>query len=487
MKIDRRQVLAGLGGGALFSPLVARSKTGTVARVRGANDDIRVAVIGVRSRGRDHMHGFARLPGVRVVALCDVDPAMLDSALADFRKRQPERAVPDTVLDFRKLLERADVDAVSIATPNHTHTWIAMHAMAAGKDVYVEKPVSHNLREGEALVRAAQKTGRVVQAGTQCRSSTGIRAGIDFVHAGKLGAVRVARGLCYKPRPSIGKVAGEQPIPQGIDYDLWCGPAEKSPLTRRSLHYDWHWVWSTGNGDLGNQGIHQMDLCRWAMGVDRLPDAVETIGGRVGYDDDGETPNTMMTVLEYPSAQLVFEVRGLTQAKGVKEMDRFLGVQIGCVIHCEHGYLVIPDYSRAVAHDLDGRQIERWEGGGDHYQNFVDAVRARDPQKLNGPVVDGHLSSALCHLGNDSQRLAALAAAESIGQRALRCPTMAEGWRRMQDHLIANEVDLAMTPLTAAARLELDETGAFRGPLAERAEELARGTYRAGFELPVIG
>jgi len=233
------------------------------SQVSGANQDIRVGVIGFRSKGRTHIADMLKIPGVRVVALCDVDTAILEREAEIFRKR----GVPiTTYTDVRRLIASNEVDVVTTATPNHWHGLITVWACQAGKDVYVEKPVSHNVWEGRQMVRAARKYNRIVQSGTQNRSDTAIIAAAKWVKEGHLGRVKFARGLCYKPRPNIGKVSGPQKIPAGIDYDLWCGPAPAGPLMREQLHYDWHWVWDTGNGDLGNQGIHQMDIARWFLG-----------------------------------------------------------------------------------------------------------------------------------------------------------------------------------------------------------------------------
>src|SRR5512136_1140786 len=259
------------------------------AQVPGANDDIRVAVVGFGGRGGAHINEFSKMKGVRVVALCDADKHILEAGAKRFAdKGTPVKAYQD----FRRLLEDKEVDVISSATPNHWHSLIVVWACQAGNDVYIEKPVSHNVFEGRKAYEASRKYNRIVQPGTQSRSNTALREALEWVRAGNIGKIKVARGLCYKRRPSIGKVDGPQPIPDYIDYDLWCGPALKLPLMRKRLHYDWHWVWNTGNGDMGNQGIHEMDKCRWALGKRELPRSVFSVGGRLGYLDDGETPNT---------------------------------------------------------------------------------------------------------------------------------------------------------------------------------------------------
>jgi predicted dehydrogenase len=474
MRLTRRQVMLG----AAAAPFALAER-----RVLGSNEDLRVAVVGLRGRGQDHIAGFAAQKGVRVVALCDVDAQVLAQRVADFAKKHG--STPRAVADVRELCDAKDIDAIAIATPNHWHALMAIWALQGGKHVYVEKPVSHSVREGRALVDWAERTGLVVQTGTQCRSSQGLREGIGFVRDGGLGRITLARGLCYKPRGSIGKVAEDQPIPSGLDYELWCGPAANAPLRRKNLHYDWHWVWTTGNGDLGNQGIHQMDICRWALGESALPRATRAWGARVGYVDDGETPNSMVVVHEYASAPLVFEVRGLPRASGQKEMDRFLGASVGCVIHCEGGWLAIPSYSDAKAFDRDGKLVREWRGGGDHFANFVDAVRANDPARLTAPIEGGHVSSALCHLGNISVRLGAAAEPAQIAERVAHDVAASEAHARLSEHLRANAVDLAATPLAFGRRLRLDPaTEGFLGEDAAAAEVLARGSHRAPFVIP---
>ena len=473
------------------------------AKPTGANGDIRVAVVGFHGRGASHISGFRALPGVRVVALCDADSEVLAKVAREFEKRNEKVA---TYGDVRKLLENKDIDVITTASPNHWHSLMTVWACQAGKDVYVEKPVSHNVWEGRQCVKAAEKYQRIVQAGMQCRSSIGIRRCIEFLHQGGLGKVLIARGLCYKRRTSIGKAAGVQPIPESINYDLWCGPAPKEPLRRLRLHYDWHWVWPTGSGDLGNQGIHQMDLCRWALGVNELSPSVMSIGGRFGYDDDGETPNTQIAYHDYPGAPLIFEVRGLPAKADAKSVDKFLGASVGCVIHCENGYLLIPSYSEAIAYDPQGKEIQRFKGSGkkqakdtgagaasgvvmdfaedgNHFGNFIRAVRSRNASELTGHIRDGHLSSALCHTPNISLRLGAQAAPGEILEQIKGSRDAAETFGRFQEHLAANGIDLASTKAVIGPWLKMNpKTERFENN--EAANKLLTRDYRAPFVVP---
>ena len=278
-----------------------------------AGDAIRVAVVGLRGRGWNHVLGLHAQPGCEVVALCDVDSEVLARRAAECAGGGEKRAgfEVETTGDMRTLLDREDIHAIAIATPNHTHAMLACWALDAGKHVYVEKPVSHVVEEGSRIVEAARRSVRICATGTQGRSARSVRDAIDFVHAGGLGEIHCSRGLCYKPRRSIGRSNGPRFVPATLDYDRWLGPVEYRPLARPRLHYDWHWDLHTGNGDVGNQGIHQMDIARWALGHDSMPAQVLSVGGRLGYVDDGDTPNTQVTMFDCGGTPLVFEVRGL--------------------------------------------------------------------------------------------------------------------------------------------------------------------------------
>jgi predicted dehydrogenase len=414
---------------------------------RPPSETLRVAVIGVHGRGKEHVKSLAGNHGCIVTAICDADEAVIGDAMKYVEKKQGK--APKYVKDLRHVMDDPDIDIVTTATPNHWHALVAIWAMQAGKDVYVEKPVSHNVSEGRRIVETARKHNRICQTGTQIRSSSGVREAMEFLHSGHLGKVRVARGLCYKFRGSIGKVDGPQPVPNSVDYDLWCGPSPQKPLMRRHLHYDWHWIWDHGNGDLGNQGIHQMDLARWGLGVQELPRSVISVGGRFAYVDDGETANTQICVNEYGDQQLIFEVRGLPT-------DAFHGAKVGNIFHCEQGMLVIPSYSGGIAFDNDGNEIRKFSGGGDHFGNFVDAVRNRNSDQLHADILEGHLSSALCHLGNISYRLGTLEPfskkTNAFGDNKYAYETLA----RMEEHLRTNKVPLDSTRYRVGRRLGVD-------------------------------
>lgn len=455
-------------------------------RVRSVNSEIRAAVIGIKGRGTAHINGLHRIDGVKVVAICDVDRHVLAREAKKFEDRG--EAV-DSVVDLRHLMDRDDIDVIATATPNHWHALITIWACQTGKDVYVEKPVSHNVWEGRQMVNAARAHNRIVQTGTQSRSSQGMREAIEWLHAsGELGAIKRARGTCYKPRPSIGNVDGSQPIPDHIDYDLWTGPAPLKPLTRKNLHYDWHWVFDTGNGDLGNQGIHQMDMCRWALGYDTLSPRVMAVGGRVGYKDNGNTPNTMFVYHDYDGAPIIFEVRGLprdkaSQSNWNKSMDRHHGMSVGAAVECEGGILSMPNYSEAHAYDNDGKTIKSWKGASDHFVNFIKAVRSRKQSDLNADIEEGHLSSALCHTGNISYMLGRASSPDEIQSALSSNADARETFGRMAAHLDANEVDIRTTQLTVGSMLEMDPSTE-RFTEREDANELLTRRYRAPFVVP---
>lgn len=442
MTVSRREFLgktaAAASAAALGLSWASRSFAKEVA-------DIRLAQIGFNGQGATHIrYGMKNL-----VALCDVDERVLSAKAQQFAESGGKKL--DTYTDFRKLLERPDIDAVSIATPNHLHAWMTVLAVRAGKDVYVEKPASHNIWEGRQMVAAAKRYNRIIQVGTQCRASSSLREAAEFVRGGGLGKIQYAIGTCYKPRQSIGKLESPLAIPESIDYDLWCGPAEKRDLLRPKLHYDWHWDWNTGNGDMGNQGIHQMDIARWFLGEPNLAPRVLSIGGRLGYEDAGNTPNTQTIFLDYPNAPLIFETRGLPRSKAGqanwgRSMDLYRGSDIGVIVQCEKGYVLVPSYTAAEAFDREGKSIKRWEVRGDPFQwhqaNWLAAVASRDASKLNAPIREGHVSSSLCHLGGISHQLGEPASAATIADRIKGNDLLSVSFDRMAAHLRANGIDI---------------------------------------------
>jgi predicted dehydrogenase len=496
--VSRRSFLAWsavAGAGVALSPR-------SWGQVVGANSDIRVAVLGLNGRGGNHLSSLANVKGVRVVALCDPDTAVLDRVKNRVAKSGVSYASAKTYTDLRELFASPDIDAVTIATPNHWHALAGIWAMQAGKDVYLEKPVSHNVWEGRQLVLAAKKYNRVVQAGTQIRSGAGLQEAVAWIRAGNLGKITASRGFCYKRRDSIGKTTAPTPVPATIDYDLWSGPAPIVPPHRNSrrygpVHYDWHWVSLYGNGDVGNQGIHQMDVARWFLGESGLPRHTLSIGGRLGYEDDGDTPNTQVVVHDYASAPLIFEVRGLPSkfdgrssgaetTSAAAPMDRYRGqVEIGNVIDCEGGYLTTASYFSATAYDKDGKMVKEFRGTDRHMQNFIDVVRSKKLADLYGPIEEGHVSSALCHLGGLSHQLGRAQSPEAVVEQIQGNKPLAEAYGRMTEHLAANNVDLKKTPATLGLPLAVDvKNERFTGPTAAAANRLLTREYRAPYVVP---
>jgi predicted dehydrogenase len=455
------------------------------SKVRGANNDIRIAVVGVGGQGGNHLDYFSKIEGARVVALCDADEDHVNRRAETFEKNYQRKI--ERYVDVRKLLENKDIDAITIATPNHWHSLITIWACQAGKDVYVEKPISHNVWEGRKTVEAARKYNRIVQTGTQKRSDEGLIEAFRHIKEGNLGDIKWSRGFCYKRRASIGKVNGPQPIPSTIDYNLWCGPADMLPLRRKNLHYDWHWVWNTGNGDIGNQGVHEMDLARWVLGQPKLPPAVMSIGGRFGYEDDGETANTQIAFFDYKPAPLIFEVRGLPRKAGDSGMDAYRRVtQIGVVVQCEKGYFAGGD-GGGWTYDNDGQRIQQFkgEGGGRHHANFIKAIRSRKVSDLNADIEQGHISSGLCHIANVSYRIGEQKSAQEIKETIKSNTEMTDSLERMLTHLEANQIDLTNTRMALGPMLTVDpEQEKFVGEHADWANMLMKRNYREPFVVP---
>ncbi|MBI4663894.1 MAG: Gfo/Idh/MocA family oxidoreductase [Verrucomicrobia bacterium] len=486
--ITRRSFLQSSLATAATVSFTARSWS----QVAGANSQIRAGVVGFRGRGGDHIGGLLKLASqnVKIAALCDVDSRVLQGGI----KRLSDHGPVQSYTDMRRLFDNKDIDVISIATPNHWHALAAIWAIQAGKDVYLEKPVSHNVWEGRQIVVAARKYNRIVQTGTQSRSSNAIKEAVEWVRAGNLGKILVARGLCYKPRQSIGKTDGPHKVPDNIDYDLWCGPAPLDPPRRNNpqfgpIHYDWHWFWAYGCGDLGNQGIHEMDRARWFLGEMELSPRVFSVGGRLGYEDDAETPNTQIVYHDYAKAPLIFEVRGLPKSKEAqkewgKNMDTFLGGRVAAVIQCEGGYALNPSYDSVIVYDKDGKELKRWSDRADrHYENFIHACRTRKHTDLNADILEGHLSSALCHTGNVSYRLGSKRSPGEIRERLQGNSAALETFGRMEAHLRANGVDLDKDKLTFGEFLAMDPK-AERFTNSREADALLTRLYRRPYVVP---
>ena len=447
-----------------------------------ANDRFDVMVCGVRGRGWAHVNSFAKIHGCRIRYICDVDEAIgqrrIDEAEKNFGCR------PKFVRDMREAFDDKNLDLVTIATANHWHALAGIWAMQAGKDVYLEKPVSHNIFEGQQLIKAARKYKKICQTGTQSRSLKGDIDAIQYVQSGKIGDVKLARGLCYKRRQSIGKKGIYQP-PKSVDYNLWVGPAEMQPLTRPSFHYDWHWQYHWGNGDINNQGAHQMDLARWGLGIDSLSDSVISYGGRLGYTDAGDTANTQVAIHKFGDKTIVFEVRGL-------ETDPLLQAKIGNIFYGTEGVVVLTNWGVGYAMDLNGKVVKEFNGGHEfssaHFQNFVDAVKSRNPSDLTAEIREGHLSAGLGHTATISYRLGKQASITQV-KKAIEAfggtDNNVETLDRTVAYLKKNSVDLNKTPITLGAVLAMDpQNETFRD--SETANTMLTREYRKGFEVPKL-
>jgi predicted dehydrogenase len=440
-----------------------------------SDNKLRVAVIGLGGWGRAHVRAWRSRGDVEVAYLCDVDRGVGERvAEEEFGKyRRP----PTLVTDLRRIFDDSGVDAVSIATPHHWHALAAVWAMQAGKDVFVEKSVSHNLREGQVMVAAARKYSRICQAGLQRRSHGIVNAMTRYIQDGRLGKVSLAHCLTFKRRPPIGPT-GERSAHENVALDLWLGPAQRRPITRRRFHYDWHWFWDYGNGAIGNNGIHRVDVARRAMGLDNVGTHVISLGGRLGPPDAGETPNTQLTIHAFDDATIVHQVRGLATGPYRQYTD-------GVVFFGTEGVIAYAG-KQAVRFDNDGAIQQVFEGSNEsHIGNFVDAIRSRNRERLHADIQEGHLSSALCHLANISYRLGNPASEREIARALERVPCqddVRETFRLLKEHLAGNRIELGRTPLTLGPWLKLDP--ASDSPFEPEAEPYLWRDYRAPFVLP---
>jgi predicted dehydrogenase len=456
----------------------------SASNVLGANERVRVGMVGLGGRGMSSAKWFSEIPGVEVVFLCDVEQKSLDRAAKDFPEAKAAR-------DMREVFDDAEVDAVVVSTCNHWHALAGIWACQAGKDVYMEKPVSHNIWEGRKLVEAARKYDRIVQGGTQQRSDALQPAVKEFLDSGEIGKIQYVRCNRYGKRDPIGKRSTPLAPPPTTDYNLWLGPAQDLPIYREQFHYDWHWVWNTGNGELGNWGPHLLDDLRNVVFRDRvkLPKRVIAGGGRLGWDDAGETPNTHFVYMDTGEVPVIVDVHNLPRAKGVNAGDTYARRRTGgfLVIECEGGYYA-GGRGGGAAFDPDGKRIQAFsgDGGGDHARNFIDAVRSRKREDLAAEIEEIHYSSAWCHLGNISWRLG-----QAYQRGQAEAAVAGSGpWKDViadfHQHLDANEIDPSKWDVMLGAALEIDaEAETFTGPAATpEALALLRREYRGGFAVP---
>ncbi|HEY2013813.1 MAG TPA: Gfo/Idh/MocA family oxidoreductase [Bryobacteraceae bacterium] len=403
-------------------------------RVWGANDKINVAIVGVGGRGTNHLNIYSKLPGARVAALCDIDQAAREVAQATLLKNTGAKA--KDFEDMREVFADPGVEAVSVATPNHWHALATIWACKAGKDVYCEKPACYNINEGQKMLQVARETKRMVQIGSQHRSTPYKMRAFDALKGGLIGNIYMAKGLCFKRRASIGH-ADDSPVPPGVNWDLFLGPAPLRPFNTKRFKYNWHWFWDTGNGDIGNQGVHEIGLCRWGLGDPEWPKSAVATGGKYAYTDDQETPNTLLASYDYGGREIVFEVRGiLTGGEGVPLARRPgppanaqqppasapsgaparpsqpLNVAIGNLFYGTEGWAAMSDQGfqafKGESSELIQEERPDRGAGGDatnlHMENFLSACRSRNYKELHDEVANAYLSASLCHLANISYR-----------------------------------------------------------------------------------
>ena len=471
MSLTRRTFLSATGVAALSAY--------SYGRVRNANERVRVAVAGLNGRGGAHTGAYEKIPGVEIAYLVDPDSRVFKK----YAKLDKNTHAAKPLADVRKALEDKELNAVSIATPNHWHALMTIWACEAGKDVYVEKPCSHNIHEGRIAVNMARKHKRIVQHGTQNRSSQQWADLAALAASGKLGKLLVSRGLCYKDGGTGGSTRGDigtKPTkvpPSELDFNLWLGPAKEQPYHENLVHYRWHWFWDFGNGDMGNQGVHQMDIARWLIPGATWPKSVISFGGRYANNDQGETPNTQVTVMDFGETQLIFETRGLKSAK-------YRGQDVGNILHFEEG--VVAGGKFYPKGKGDGEPVPKVQSdvkiGGDHFANFINCVRSRDGSKLHADIEVGHISSGLCHLGHISHKLGTDAPYDPKLGKLSGSEHGTEALERMAEHLKDAGIKFDGKNLRVGRKLDFDaKAEAFQD---KEANALLTRAYRKGFAVP---
>ncbi len=482
-KISRRTLLSATASIAVTAGL---KSTPCFSQTVSANEQLRVAVIGTGGRGGEHIQSLLQIPEVRIVAVCDADEQHAESSAGMIEKKSGGKV--KRYLDYRKLLENDDIDAVTIASPNHWHALMTIHACQAGKHVYVEKPVCHHIWEGRKMVEAMQKYDRIVAAGFQNRSDTGLLQAVPLIHDGTYGAVKQVRGLCYRDRGSIGKRDTPLSPPTSVDYDLWLGPAADLPIMRPKLHYDWHWDFNTGNGDMGNQGPHEMDIVRWALGDPDHPKRIQSFGGRFAWDDAGDTPNLQCALFDFGNdIPVIFEVRNLHQEKN-SSVGRYKdGPGVGMIVTCEDAEFR-GGRGGGTFHDKDGKIIRRCkgDGGSTHMQNFVDAVRNSDSASLRAPLESSFKSSCMSHLANISVLTGKQASGEELAADLVSNELASECFQRFEQQLDLWSVDTKKSRWTLGPQLSFDAASETftAGGAFDRANDLIRREPRQAHFVP---
>ncbi len=439
------------------------------ANVLGANNQVRLGMLGMGGRAKELFKYFSPVNEVKIAAVCDPDSATRGMRNKEFSAQLGY--TPDAYEDYRKILDRDDIDAVIIAAPNHWHAKMAVDACRAGKAAYTEKPVCHNLVEGRQMLQAISETGMLTAAGFQNRSDVAITEAWHAIQAGEYGAIQKVHGFCYRERVGIGKSSTKVPPPKTLNYDLWLGPAEDLPIYRPNYHYDWHWDYNTGNGDMGNQGPHELDMIRWLLGDPTHPQSVRSSGGRFVWNDAGNSYNMQFSEFDFGNdIPVVFEVRNMVKGKTYDVGNYPKSPAVGVMVSCEKG-TVVARRGRAKYYDLDGKLIREVQGdsGVTHYPNFVESIRLNDPLKNNSSLESAYYSSCLSHLANATARVGAAVDARAIESSVADSPLLSEIAGRYNRQLTETGVDFDKTPWHMGQKLGFDN----------RTEQFTSGTTAA--------
>ena len=480
-RITRRGFLKGSMAAAGASVFLSGTKSSGM--ILGANDRFRIGVCGLHGRGNSHAGSFVKMDGVELAYVIDPDKKVMERAVANYSKRAKGYEVKG-LSDVRKALDDKDLDAISVATPNHWHSLMAIWAAQAKKHCYVEKPASHDIYEGRVAAEAFKKYGVIIQHGTQQRSSSGRARMIKAIQDGKFGKLKISYGYCCKPRGSIGNETPGDP-PDNLDWNLWRGPAVIDQYHANYVHYDWHWFWKTGNGDMNNQGTHQLDVAQWALNKElKHPVRAMALGGRFQWNDQGETPNTMFGICEYPGEQYVFfNVRNVNY-KGYKRqvMNEFYFEDGGFIN--DGGRYTPPNGKKAEKIEMEDAKIT----GGGTFGSFITACRAGDQKMINGNMLEAHYSCVVGHLMNNSYRLGQKVPLNAKAGKFGDNKDAAEHFMKLHEIMRdgcgvpENEAEYIVGPW-----LTFDpKTERFTGEHADEANKLVRDPNRKGFEIPDV-
>lgn len=457
--------------------------TKSSGKVLGSNEAIRVGVCGIHGQGNAHIDQYLGFPDAHVTYLIDPDQSLYESR----SKKVTDKglAAPTCVQDLRQALEDKNLDAISIAAPNHWHSLATIWSCQAGKDVYVEKPLSHELVEGRRCVEAARKYQRIVQHGTQQRSNRNKANEIAAVQSGKYGKLLVSKGYCCKPRWSIGFKPVSDPPPD-LDFNLWLGPAAERPFHRNLVHYNWHWNWDFGNGDIGNQGIHELDVARWGIKNATFPTRVWSLGGRLGFEDQGQTPNMQMAVYEYGDVLLIFEVRGLVKNQDENPENPFSRFKVENEFYTTEGMI-----ARGMFYPSNGGASEKLADfgvkltDGGSWGSFLHTIRSRKPEDNNADVEVAHHSCSLIHTANISYRLGEKVKFDASTQKLGDNREVVQTFENLRDNLRVAGVKLEETTYQLGRTLQFDpKTERFIGEYAQEANALLTRDYRKPFVVP---